>query len=402
MTDCTLTMNLTPNRMNPEQSRPAAVTETRCTRSGLDHPPKLENILAMAVHCLASTSLLALILSSLPGCSRQSPTAAAANSVRLQSSTFASEPISDSAAQARDALHKDDLERADRLLKDASDSEKGVAALRLGLDLARANMVDPLSNFAYTHDFDENSGAFLPNGRINPLHELERRAAALIKTDPSDAPHVADAISLAIALQLSKATENDLFIAMSDDILFSETTTSAPRRMFETIPFEVLCSTPAARSVHMQNRMRAALLQKLKGQLPFFGVGLWVGMKHHAKTIDAASVERWRPHYLAIAEKLFAKGRFASGCEVIIYGAHMAPWDALLAAAEKLAPDGDGRETTNLKIAFAYVCQSSRFWKTPLPTEPGSSFTRLKEQLLRLGDRNQTKYAFEASGLEIP
>ncbi len=274
--------------------------------------------------------------------------------------------------------------------------------MNLALHITKNNTIDPLSLFAYTHDFQESTGAFMPNGSEPPLDWLKRQTSALIHSDPASAPHLADAISLALALQLHEASENSQFIAVSDQILFSETITSAPRKMFETLACEVICSTPTARNVYAQNLMRSMLLQKIKGNLPFFGAGLWVAFKHHAKTIDPSSVERWQSTYMNIAMKLAEKGRFASGCEVIIYGAHIAPWEYLLDAAIKLSGQDDAQMIANLKIAFGYVCQASRFWKNPLPETPDSPYARLKEKLIDLGDKDHTRYAFEVSGLAMP
>lgn len=315
---------------------------------------------------------------------------------------FSAEPISEIAAKARQALFDGDVQSAGRLLQSASVDKTGVSAFKLCFELASYNLVDPLSNFSYTHEYNEASGAFLPNGKENPLNGFKARGAELIQRDPQNSTHVADAISLALAVQLQDAIANDSYIAMSDYILFSEAVTSAPRKMWQTIPFEILCSNPDARAPYMRDGRRAMLLQKVRGNLPFFGVGLWVGLKAYAKTIDPSSAERWRPVYTEIASRLREKQRFTSGCEVLIYGAHMAPWQYLGAVAESISQASGTSEITSLKIAFGYACQASRFWATPLPTDEDTAFTKLKEILPKLGEEKETRYVFEVAGLEKP
>lgn len=324
--------------------------------------------------------------------------------------------ISHSAKDILNALFDGNLQTAEQLAERGDGADPAVQVFRTAIQLAQTDLVDPLTRLSYTHDFQGGQlGAFVPNGRGHPASEFSEWFTHAAEQRPEFAPVVSDAICLGIALQLSDAVRRDLPIVLSDDILLSRTNTSRPTVDLGTpfsanasIPFEILCSKPEARALH-RRLDRAMFLQGFGNatQVPFFGGGTWLELKSQSTKIDPTCPERWGPVFRDIAKQCSQKGRFSSGTFITIYACHEGSdggWRYLLSAAKDVDPrdPNNKRAITNLKIAFAALCDALHTFKRELPSEKDSIFGQLKVRLEGIGDPKETQYAWEVAGLRKP
>jgi hypothetical protein len=319
-------------------------------------------------------------------------------------SPFCDLPISEETRDIRKAFIIGDLEKMKNLLAEANPRNPANRAMDLGAQVTATNLVDPLSALMHTHDFVGGQlGAFIPNGNEDPVKLIKQRADDLARESPQVNPHIADALCLAIALQLVRATKEDRLIALDDEILFSKNPTKAPRELFKTLACEVLCSHESARK-RQGELIRVMFNQKIfqMEKTPFFRGGLWIQVKQIASALDPKSQDRWEPVFLDIASECAAKMRYASGALVIIYGAHLGQqgaWQYLHGASEAQKETKNARGITNLKIAFAYLCEMVRTFDNKLPDEKDEVFGKLIANLESLGVSHETQYAMEAAGL---
>jgi hypothetical protein len=328
-----------------------------------------------------------------------------------ESLPFTDAPVTENTTLIRQAFFEGDLPKMADLLSRADRSEPAIPALDLGLRVAKVDLVDPLSILLHTHSFVDSgfaAGAFLPNGNEDPVKIIDREARAIINADPKAAPHVADALCLAVALQLTVAVKEGGYIALDDDVLFTMSQTSAEPKLFETLACEVLCSNAESRE-RQRELIRSMFIQQLQ-QLQekrentiFFEGGLWIQVKSLATKIDEGSRNRWAPIFESVARQCAEKSRYTSGILILIHGAHAGTdgaWKYLLQASNTPLPKPDRRAATNLKIAFAYLAECLRIVERPLPDDNDETFKSLRKNLNAIGDQTETKIAMEAAGLK--
>lgn len=324
---------------------------------------------------------------------------------KTETSPFCDLPVNDETKAIRRLFISGDLEKMKGHLAEANPTNPANRAMHLGMQVAATNLVDPLSTLMHTHDFKGGQlGAFIPNGNEDSVKVIKRRADDLAQESPNAKPHIADALCLAIALQLMRATKEDGFIALDDEILFSKNPTKAPRELFKTLACEVLCSHENARK-RQGELIRVMFNQKIvqMEKTPFFRGGLWIQVKQIASALDPESQGRWAPVFLDIAGECAAKTRYTSGALVVIYGAHLGQqgaWEYLHGASEAQKKAKNARGITNLKIAFAYLCEMIRTFDHKLPGKKDEVFGKLIANLESLGAAQETQYALEAAGLD--
>jgi hypothetical protein len=319
-------------------------------------------------------------------------------------SPFSKLPISQEASAIRKAFFEGDLQETEQLIGKANPADPVVRALDLGLSIAQVNLVDPLSLAMHTHDFAGGElGAFIPNGKEDPVKAIERIAKSLIQANPESAPHVADAICLAISLQLTNSVRKGGYIVLDDNILFTTSRTSAERTLGETLACEVLCSDPEART-EQESLIRVMFVQKFRQEKKhFFLSGLWFLAKGIASNLDPDSKERWSPVFQQIAGECASNARYASGAHIMIYGAHLGQegaWQYLLDASNTLIKNPDTKSVTNLKVAFGYLGELVRTATGKAPSTDSESVKSLLDNLLKLGNEKETKIAMEVAGLK--
>lgn len=336
--------------------------------------------------CLWLFSILALVV------------VAVATSVHAgESDPFCDLPVSAETAAIRKAFLEGDLRLMRKLLDKADKDEPANMAMQLGLNVFQIDLLDTLSIFMHDHDFlGGELRAFVRNGKPNPVEAIKRAALSIVEENPKAAPHVADALWLAVALQINTAIAKDKPVAFCDDILFSTEHTSAPPREIgsDNPPCEVICSTPAARKEHWLP-IRMALLQKLKdlSKAGYFIGGAWLLVKELAMEIDKQSIDRWSPVYLQVAEQCSKKARYASGAYIAVSGAGQGfdgACDYLLRATDSQRNEPNARHQTNLKIAFAYLCEKHRRTGGKFPKEEDAAFAKLRKTLASMGDPDLT------------
>lgn len=306
--------------------------------------------------------------------------------------------LSDVSNDVRRLMLAGDYRRVFELLRDHP-SERITPIYETALTLADADIVDPLANIAYNHDFIETAGAFVPNGKPNPVEYFSERFRMLAEADPEMKPVIADAICNVVVLQLLKAVAADHAIALSDDILFSKAKTSAERVLFQSLVREVMCSDPKAREAHHPLH-RAMFLQKLadaEGVMFFYG-GPWIALRRVAAELDPASIDRWWPEFATVAVECGKKGRFTSGALVAVHGCRGGVEGAMKYLLEMSADHlHDARSVTNLKIAFGYVGETARSGGILFPPADSETFDKLKSLVESTGDPKDSTIALEVS-----
>lgn len=313
-------------------------------------------------------------------------------------SPLADVELTEVARSLRHKLLEGDSRGVIGLLRD-NPGEPTTMIFATALDLAAIDVVDPLANIGHDHDFIEQAGAFIPNGKPHPVEYFRQEFLSLAEADPTMKPVIADTICTVLVLELLRAVAEDGPIALSDDILFSKEDTSAERVLFETTLREVLCSTPESRKAFHELR-RLMWLQKLsdaKG-VSFFAGGPWIGLRRLATELDPACVDRWWPAFAEVAVECGKRGRFTSGAFVVVHGCG----DGVSGAVKYLLEESktcltDERSVTNLKIAFGYLGEAARTAGVPYPPEGDETFDRLKEIVETTGTPKETTIAFEAA-----
>ena len=286
-------------------------------------------------------------------------------------------------------------------MRNAGETDEKFTILVASLPLLENEIVDPFTLLAYSFDFDKNSTAFIPNGKLDPVDATIANLREIGNHSPSLRPFIADTVRCVLAGVLLNYVNGGGNVGLSDDLLFSQKS-QAQTGGSGSMDHEQLCSNPAAREKFHGQRLWFVSREVYRAKPGFHITGIWQKAAEFAGELDFFVAGTLAVDLLQPGPPL--RGRRAvpvGAARVVVRTTTYNHFDFLNEEAKQL-DRSDKRKVTNLAIAFGYLTEWLALNGGDAPTREtieGGPFQSLGRQVIEMCPPKLADIALACGGL---